>query len=83
MTIPVNDYYDGLARDRALETLKAAHRQIAVAVIRAGSVEAWREAHRAAVERGRDIVSGMIESEEMTLSRLTVAANLLADLARD
>jgi len=25
----------------------------------------------------------MIEAEEMTLSRLTVAANLLADLARD
>jgi len=83
MTIPLNDYYDGLARDRALETIKAAHREIAVAVIRAGSIEAWREAHPTAVERSRDIVAGMIEAEEMTLSRLTVAANLLADLARD
>ncbi len=78
----MTDYYDGLARDRALETLAAAHRQIAIAVIKAGSVEAWRKAHLAAVERSLDIVSGMIESEEMTLSRITVAANLLADLAR-
>ncbi|MCB1488657.1 MAG: NAD-glutamate dehydrogenase, partial [Bauldia sp.] len=79
--MPVTDYFDGLARERALEMLAAAHRQIAIQVIRAGGVEAWRTAHAAAIERSLDIVSGAADSEEMTLSRITVVANLLADLA--
>ena len=40
------DYYDGLARDRALETLVAAHRRIATEVIAAGGIDAWMEKRR-------------------------------------
>ncbi|SDB25695.1 NAD-glutamate dehydrogenase [Bauldia litoralis] len=79
--IPMTDYYDGLARERALETIATAHRQIAIQVIKAGGVEAWRAARSDAVERSLDVVSGITETEEMTLSRIAVVASLLADLA--
>ena len=64
-----------------LAILAAAHRQIAIQVISSGGVEAWRSAHATAIERTLDIVSGAADTEEMTLSRITVVANLLADLA--
>ncbi len=79
--MPLTDYFDGLARERALETMAAAHRQIVIQVIKAGGTEAWRTAHAEAVERSLDVVSGISETEEMTLSRIMVVANLLADLA--
>ena len=80
--IPMADYYDGLARDRAVETMANAHRQLAINVIQAGGLETWEEQHREALDRGAGIVAGMMGSEEMTLSRAIVVANLLADIAR-
>ncbi len=74
------DYYDELARDRALETLARAHRQLTVDVLKAGGLPAWEKANQEALERAVGLVVGMIESEEMTLSRIIVASNLLTDL---
>ncbi|MCP4382706.1 MAG: NAD-glutamate dehydrogenase [Hyphomicrobiales bacterium] len=79
--LPTPDYYDGLARDRALETLSGAHRQLAVNLLAVGSLEGWEEANRVALDRGADIVASMVESMEMTLSRIIVVSNLLADIA--
>jgi glutamate dehydrogenase len=81
MTMPSGDYFDGLARDRALETLVVAHRRIATAVVAAGGLEAWMEKRGAAASRTLETVAAAAEGGTMTLSRLTVAANLLSDLA--
>ena len=80
--LAITDYYDGLARDRALETLARAHRLIAVEAVAAGGFDAWRTSRGAAVERSMAAVTALMEGEELTPSRLTVAANLLADLVR-
>ncbi len=75
------DYFDGLARDRALETLVVAHRRIAIAVIAAGGIDAWRAGQGAAATRALETIASAAEGGAMTLSRLTVASSLLADLA--
>jgi glutamate dehydrogenase len=80
--LAVTDYYDGLARDRALEALAAARRSVAVEAVAAGSLEAWLAARGDAAARTLAAVKGLTEGEELTLSRLTVAAGLLADLVR-
>ncbi len=80
-SLPVADYYDGLARDRALEMMAGALRQISVKAIAAGGIPAWRQKHEAAVARALSAVSGLAEGE-MTLSRIIVTADLLAELAR-
>jgi glutamate dehydrogenase len=79
------DYYDGLALDRALATLADSHRKIAVAALAAGSdtpLEAWLAPRRAAVERVVATNAAMLDGAAPSMSRLTVAAGLLADLAR-
>jgi glutamate dehydrogenase len=84
--LPLADYFDGLALDRALETLADAHRRLAIDVLGRGGdgepLTAWRGAREAALERTMRTVTAMVESEELTVSRVTVAANLLSDLAR-
>lgn len=80
IALPAGDYYDGLARDRALETLVVAHRRLATEVILAGSVDAWMAKRRSAAARILETVASAAEGGTITLSRLTVAANMLADL---
>jgi glutamate dehydrogenase len=80
MALPAGDYYDGLARDRALETLVAAHRRLATEVIAAGGIDAWMEKRRSDAAYVLETVASAADGGTMTLSRLTVAANLLADL---
>jgi glutamate dehydrogenase len=85
--VAVSDYYDRLALDRAVSTIAAAHRALTTEVSRradvtgAAAVDAW------AVERGPDVerLSATVEAiagSGLTLSKATVAASLLADLAR-
>jgi glutamate dehydrogenase len=83
--LPVADYYDGLVLERALETLAEAHRRIAAQAIAAGGrkpLDSWVAARHEAVGRTVERVTAMIEGEALTVSRVTVAAGLLADLAR-
>jgi glutamate dehydrogenase len=79
--LPVADYYDGLARDRAFETLAAAHRRIVVEVIAAGGLDQWLSKRGAMAAAVLETVASTADGDAITLSRLTVAANLLADLA--
>jgi glutamate dehydrogenase len=81
LAMPTADYFDGLARDRALETLVAAHRRIAIAVIAAGGIDAWRARQGPSAARALETIASAAEGGPMTLSRLTVAAGLLAELA--
>jgi glutamate dehydrogenase len=84
--IPVTDYFDRLALDRAIDAIAAAHRKLTAEVVAEGppgpqAVAAWREARSAAIDRLRAAVDSIVSSG-LTLSKLMVAASLLDDLAK-
>ncbi|MCE1235463.1 MAG: NAD-glutamate dehydrogenase [Hyphomicrobiales bacterium] len=81
--LPIVDYYDGLAVDRAVRMLADAHRALTAEALEAGGVEAW------AASRGEEIGRVLAAVSETLVegggavraSRFTVAAALVADLA--
>jgi glutamate dehydrogenase len=84
--ITTTDYYDRLALDRAIDSVASAHRALTAEA--AGSsatgvraVTAWRERRGGDADRIRAAVEGIMASG-LTLSKVTVAASLLGDLAR-
>jgi glutamate dehydrogenase len=84
--IPVADYFDRLALERALDLIGDAERRITAQVMTTGAcgadaVEAWVVPRRAEVERIRAAIE-TIAAGGLTLSKLTVAASLLGDLAK-
>ncbi len=80
--IPVVDHYDRLARDRAVDAVAAAHRRLTAEVVsRGGDLEGWRAARGGEVERIRSAADGIVASG-LTVSKLTVAASLIGDLAK-
>ncbi|WP_243370064.1 NAD-glutamate dehydrogenase [Microvirga solisilvae] len=84
--ISVSDYFDRLALDRAVDSIAYAHRGL-TAEVAAGdlsgteAVQAWSEKRGADVSRIRGAVDSIVSSG-LTLSKITVAASLLGDLAR-
>jgi glutamate dehydrogenase len=83
--IAVTDYFDRLALDRARSALGEAMRQLTGGMLAAGepgqaAVDAWVASHKADVERIRTAVHEIADSG-LTLSKLSVAASLLGDLA--
>jgi glutamate dehydrogenase len=85
--IVVSDYFDRLALDRALDSIGDAERRLTAAMVGnggtgSGAVEAWVEPRKAEVERIRSQIHE-IASSGLTLSKLSVAASLLGDLARE
>jgi glutamate dehydrogenase len=84
--VPIADYFDRLALDRALDTIGAAECRIAAAMMANGAagaaaVEHWVTLRRDDVERVRMAVHE-IAASGLTLSKLSVAASMLGDLAR-
>jgi glutamate dehydrogenase len=84
--IPVVDYFDRLALDRARDSIGDAERRITAAMVGngaqgAGAVEAWVAPRRGDVERIRLAMTEIVGSG-LTLSKLSVAASLLGDLAK-
>jgi glutamate dehydrogenase len=84
-SITPSDYYDGLALSRATETMGAARRGMAVAALTghgnaSDPAGAWLEAGGDRVARARERLQALTEGSEMTVSRLTVAVGLMADL---
>ena len=75
------------ALDRAIANLMRAQRDLTADVLGEGKGDvgkrlgAWREAQGEAIGRVADAVRGLTEGD-MTVSRLSVAAGLLGDLAR-
>ncbi|MEM9676859.1 MAG: NAD-glutamate dehydrogenase [Pseudomonadota bacterium] len=77
------DYYDGLALNRALQSLHAARRDIThQAMETKGGFKGWLEQRHEPVNRTKNQMTGIIDQDNVSVSRLTVAANILADLAR-
>ena len=84
--IPVSDYFDRLALDRAVDSIGEAERRLTAAmsetnVSGAAAVEAWIAPRKAEVERIRAAIH-TIAGSGLTLSKLAVAASLLSDLAK-
>ena len=81
--LETNDYYDNLALDRALQSLHKARRDIVIEVLTGkGGTDGWLKRNEDAVGRTRSQMRGIVENDQATVSRLTVAANLLGDLVR-
>ena len=87
--IVVSDYFDRLALDRALDSIGDAERRLTAVMVRnghagagAGAVEEWVRPRQAEVERIRSAIHE-IAGSGLTLSKLSVAASLLGDLARE
>ena len=82
----LGDRFDRMALDRALANLTRAQRDLTADVLAAASgpvanrLAAWRAGQAAAVDRAIAAVTALTEGE-LTVSRLTVAAGLLSDLA--
>ena len=84
--IVVSDYFDRLALDRALDSIGDAERRLTAAMVSNGhagadAVEEWVRPRQAEVERIRSAIH-QIAGSGLTLSKLSVAASLLGDLAR-
>ncbi|MEA3027175.1 MAG: glutamate dehydrogenase [Alphaproteobacteria bacterium] len=85
-SIVVSDYFDRLALDRALDSIGDAERRLTAAMVETGgtgeaAVQAWVTPRQGEVERIRAAIH-QIAGSGLTLSKLTVAASLLGDLAR-
>jgi len=86
-TIPVVDYFDRLALDRARDSIGDAERRLTAAMVGNGAagaaaVEAWVAPRKGEVERIRGAIHEIANSG-LTLSKLAVAASLLGDLVKD
>ena len=84
--IPIADYFDRLALDRARDSIGDAERQLTAAMVGngaagAGAVEAWVAPRKGEVERIRGAIDEIANSG-LTLSKLAVAASLLGDLVK-
>ncbi len=85
--IAVGDYFDRLALDRARDSIGEAERRLTAAMVGGGAVgaaavEAWVAPRRAEVERVRAAIHE-IAGSGLTVSKLSVAASLLGDLAKN
>ena len=85
--IPVTDYFDRLALDRARDSIGDAERRLTAAMVGNGvagtsAVEAWVAPRKGEVERIRGAIHEIANSG-LTLSKLAVAASLLSDLVKD
>ena len=86
--VPASDYFDRLAVDRSLDTIGDAARRLTAQMLRDGAaggsdaVTAWTHRHAHDVERTRASIDQIVGSG-LSLAKLSVAANLLGDLAKE
>jgi glutamate dehydrogenase len=80
--LPILDYYDGLALDRARGTLADAHRRITVGAAQNDKgLDGWLTSHKGEVDRTLAAVGDILNGGTPTVSRFMVASGLVADLA--
>jgi glutamate dehydrogenase len=86
--LSTDDYFDGLAQNRALDNIYSARLAITNAALSAAgkdksareAAEEWLEHNKLRITRVQDRIADLTKSGGLTVSRLTVAAGLLADL---
>src|SRR6185295_9718356 len=82
--LDVQDRFDRLALDRAIDSMASSERRITAEMLATGksgkdAVEAWAGSRKSEVERVRARIQE-ISGENFTLSKLSVAAGLVGDL---
>jgi glutamate dehydrogenase len=85
-SMATHDYYDGLALARAGDMIASARRRIAVSALRshgrsADPVAGLMKSGGVGAERLEARISDLVDGAEPTVSRLTVAAGVINDLA--
>ncbi|MGY2047700.1 NAD-glutamate dehydrogenase [Methylobacterium sp. JK268] len=85
-SVPVADTFDRIALERAVAGIAAAHRALTAEAAATGeqgqaAVEAWSAARGASLARIRTAIAA-IGASGLTVSKVSVAASLLADLTR-
>ena len=86
--IVTSDHYENLALARSIDQIATSRRDIVIAALANHGkakrpVEAWHAGDQIRIDRIVEELSGLSEGGEPNLARITVAAGLLTDLARD
>lgn len=80
------DYYDGLALNRGRAQLARAHSDMTQKVLAqykgSKAAEAWYKANQTTIDDTRHLLSHILEGEALSVAKVSVAANLIEDLAR-
>ncbi len=84
--LAVPDYFDALARDRAVVAIDTARRRLSVAALATAPdggdpAASWLESDAVRLQAARDRLQALTEGGDLSLSRLSVAAGLMTDLA--
>src|SRR5262249_49811253 len=82
------DHYESLALARSLDQIAGARRDTGISALSdhrndKQPVQAWHAGDRIRINRIAEQLSGLSESGDPSLARITVAAGLLSDLAHD
>jgi glutamate dehydrogenase len=85
--VAVADHFDRMALHRAIDEIADAHRRLTAQAVATGgngsaAIEMWCAGRAGPVKRIRETVESIV-GPGLTLSKLMVAAGLLADLARE
>lgn len=85
-SVSVADYYDGLALARATDLISQARRGIAVSALtqhgkKADPAKEWLASRGSRLDEVRQRMANIVETGDLTVSRLAVAAGLLSDLS--
>lgn len=86
--IVTTDHYENLALARSVDQIASARRDIVIAALSNHAqeklpVQAWHAGDRIRINRIAEELSNLSDSGDPNLARITVAAGLLTDLARD
>jgi glutamate dehydrogenase len=86
--IVTSDHYESLALARSLDQIASARRDIVTSALSNHGreklpIQAWHGNDRIRINRIAEELSGLSDSGDPNLARITVAAGLLTDLARD
>ncbi|MCY1249906.1 hypothetical protein D9M72_634840 [compost metagenome] len=86
-SIPVTDYYDGLALSRASDTITQAARGITIAALKKYGKDkdpavTWFAEDAARIDQVKNRMVALTEGGDLTVSRLAVAAGLMSDLTQ-
>lgn len=84
--IPIIDYYDGMALEQANDTIAKALRDMVVMILekfpeQEDKLSVWLATDKKSVETTKQRLFSLLEGD-LNISRFTVAAGMLADLAR-
>jgi glutamate dehydrogenase len=86
--IVTSDHYESLALARSIDQIASARRDIVISALAEHGkeklpVQAWHAIDRIRINRIAEELSNLSDSGDPSLARITVAAGLLTDLARD